>query len=131
MLQKYFMAEVNYWEKEFIDRFVVNDRKERYLEFLKGRKRRAEFLDELNHKLQYDRSKATVLPAQYREPKALISFLNSFYVEPTCHLIADSTALDGKEIRTTLAVPELLNNYCGAVMICPPKPIVIYKEEDL
>lgn len=125
------MAEVSYWEKQFVRRFVVSSRQERYLELLKGPKRRAKFLDELNHNLAYDKAKARVLPPQYKEPEALLSLLASMHVGATCYLLADGNELDGRELRVELAVPEFLFNHWGAVMICPPKPIAIYKEEDI
>lgn len=125
------MAEVGYWESEFIRRFIVADKQERYLSFLKGRKHRAKFLDELNHNLAYDKTKARILEEKYKEPENLLSLLASMYVDATCHLVADSSNLDGTKLRIELAVPELLNNHFGALMICPPKPVVIYKEEDI
>ena len=125
------MADVSYWEAQLIRRFIVADRQERYLSLLKGRKRRGKFLDELNHNLAYDKTKARILEEKYKEPQNLLSLLASMYVEATCHLIADSNSLDGKELRIELAVPGFLNNYFGALMICPPKPVVLYKEEDI
>jgi len=110
--------------------FATKDRQERYLALLKGRKHRSKFLDLLNHDFAYDRAKATILPAAYKEPEPLISLLAANYVNPTCHLIADSNEFDGKELRIEFAVSEFLNNCFGALMICPPKPIVLYKDED-
>ena len=125
------MAEGGYWESEFIRRFIVADKQERYLCLLKGRKHRAKFLDELNHNLAYDKTKATILEEKYKEAQHLLSLLASMYVDATCHLVADSNDLDGRSLRNELAAPELLNNHFGALIICSPKPIVIYKEEDI
>jgi len=110
--------------------FAIKERQERYLALLKGRKHRAKLLDGLNHDFAYDPSKATRLPAMFREIEPLTSFLAAQYVSPTCYLMADSNDLDGKELRIDVAVTELLNNHFGALMICPPKPIALYKEED-
>lgn len=125
------MGDVDYREAQFIRRFIVAEKQERYLSLLKGRKHRAKFLDELNHNLAYDKSKATILEEKYKDPENLLSLLASMYVEPACHLVADSNSLDGQSLRIELAVPELLNNHFGALIICPPKPVVIYKEEDI
>ena len=125
------MAGVDYWEAEFIRRFIVADKQERYLSLLKGRKRRAKFLDELNHNLAYDKTKSRILEAKYKQPKNLLSLLTSMHVAATCYLIADSNSFDGEELTIELAVPEFLNNHFGALMICPPKPVVVYKEEDI
>ena len=125
------MAGVDYWEAQFIQRFIVADKQERYLSLLKGRKRRAKFLDELNHNLAYDKTKARILEEKYKEPENLLSLLASMQLGATCYLVADSNSVDRKELTIELAVPELLNNHFGALMICPPKPVVLYKEEDI
>ena len=49
----------------------------------------------------------------YKQPENLLSLLASMYVNETCHLVADSNSLDRQDLRTELAVPELLNNHFG------------------
>jgi hypothetical protein len=53
------------------------------------------------------------------------------YVNGTCYLIADGNHLDGSELRLEVGVEELIGNHWGAILICPPKPIALYKPEDI
>ncbi|MBI3828808.1 MAG: hypothetical protein HY291_04785 [Planctomycetes bacterium] len=131
------MAEVAYWEKLFVEAYIVKSKRERYLAFLKGRKHRKKILERLNHSLDYDESKACLLDAPYRAVDSLISLLRRHYVADTCYLVADGNRFDGRELRLELAVPELLQNSWGALIICPLQgkqllgtPIAVYKEED-
>src|SRR5437016_7970597 len=43
-------------EEAFVQAFIVPDKQSRYLSLLASRKRRVEFLDRLNHHLDYDPS---------------------------------------------------------------------------
>lgn len=44
--------------------------------------------------------------------------------------MADDSALDGTAMPLDRAVRELLNHPWGALIVCPPKPIAVYKAED-
>ena len=53
------------------------------------------------------------------------------HVADMCRLMADVSEQDASELRVELGVSELLGNYFGAVLICPPQPVAVYKEEDV
>lgn len=124
------MADVHPWERSFVERFICNERRDRYLTFLKSRKHRGKLLDRLNHSLDYDPALAKELPSGSRTDAGLTTVLRSLHVADTCHLVADGNEFDGRELRLERGVAELLANFLGAVLICPPKPIAVYKEED-
>ncbi len=63
------MAEVSLWEQAFVRAYIVAEKRDRYLAFLKGRKHRRKILDRLNHSLDYDERYATPLDARYKIPK--------------------------------------------------------------
>jgi hypothetical protein len=123
------MADVPEWERRFVERYIVEDAREEYLRFLKGRKRRKKILDRLNESLDYDASLARDLDPALRDPPALVAHLKSLYVRPTCHLMADGCEEDGEEVRLEHGVAALLGNHWGGVLICPPDPIAVYKGE--
>ena len=123
------MANVSHWESRMIAEFVRKDKRERYLALLKGGKRRQKVLERLNHRLDYDLDLATELTAAERTHGGLLHLLQGLHVAPTCHLMADGSDLDGKELRIERGVEALLDNHWGGLLICPPKPITIYKEE--
>lgn len=121
------MAEIDLWEKRFVEAYVEKSVRERYLAMLKGKKHRQKLLDRLNHAPGFDFSKARRLDVCDRE--TLLRLLGSLRVEPTGYVMADSSNLDGHEVRVELAVDEMLHTMWGAVLICPPKPVAIYREE--
>lgn len=123
------MADVPEWEKRFVERYVPGDARDEYLRYLKGRKHRQKILDRLNQSLDYDESLARDLDPALRDPSALVAYLKSLYVEPTCHLMADGCEEDGQDMRLERGVASLLGNHWGGLLICPPEPIAIYKGE--
>ncbi|MFO0922645.1 MAG: hypothetical protein U0905_09190 [Pirellulales bacterium] len=126
------MAEVSLWEQAFVRAYIVAEKRDRYLAFLKGRKHRRKILDRLNHSLDYDERYATPLDARYKIPKALIVYLIGRGVDRlTCCLMADGHSADGRHMRLEQAVLELLDSHWGALIICPPIPIAVYKPEDI
>lgn len=126
------MADISHWEKQFVSAFVIESKRERYLTKLKGGKHRKEILNRLNHSLDYDPACATVLDNSLKYPSALLSFLLGHGVDPLdCHFMADGNPLDGNAMRLDRAVSELLDNHWGAIIICPPRPIAVYKQEDI
>lgn len=121
------MADIAYWENRFVDAFVERSVRDRYLAMLKGHKRRQKILDRLNHNPGFDFAKARRL--SFLEVEGLFDLLASLHVYPTGYFMADGSDLDGRELRLELAVQELKRTSWGAVLICPPKPVAIYREE--
>ena len=124
------MADVSPWERHLIDRFVLRSKRERYLELLKGPKHRQKILERLNHAFDYDPAYATLLDAACKTEQGLRDLLRRRHVADTCWLMADGNAHDGHELRLEHGITELLRNHWGAVLLCPPKPIAVYKTED-
>ncbi len=125
------MAEVAWWEKRFVDEYILPEKRDRYLIKLKGPKHRAEILDRLNHVLDYRPERATRLSAHQRTRTALLELLCHHRVANTRYVMADASSVDGRELRLELAVDELLGHSWGFMLICPPVPIAVYKQEDI
>ncbi len=125
------MSEISYWEEKFVRQYIVKNRRDRYLTFLKGKKHRQKVLNKLNHNLDFHPHLGKVLMSSTKSEEGLSALLQSKHVSGVCYLIADGNDWDGKELTLELGVNELLGNELGAVLICPPKPIAIYKEEDI
>jgi hypothetical protein len=125
------VAEASEWEKRFVRRYIHKPRQERYLAFIDDEKRRPKILNRLSHTLDYDDRKATDLDKQQQTSDGLLSLLRAQNVSPTCYFMADSNDLDGSEFDLETGVDELLFSEFGAVLICPPKPIALYKPEDV
>ncbi|MEM7146915.1 MAG: hypothetical protein AAF591_17425 [Verrucomicrobiota bacterium] len=125
------MPDVAPWERKFVERYVEQSKVDRYLMKLKGRKHRREILDRLNHSLDYRSELATSIPSSERSPQRLLNLLRAERIDDTCHVLADGNENDGRELRIERAVEEIFGNAFGMVLICPPIPIALYKEEDI
>ena len=125
------MSEERSWEALFVEAYIVKSKRARYLSQLKNSKRRQKLLDRLNHALDHDEKYATELPPECQTDEALLRLLRQKNVRPTCYLIADANENDGQELRLEDAVSQLFGSQFGALIICPPKPIAIYKGEDI
>jgi len=125
------MAEVAYWERLLVEKFVIKSKRERYLEFLKGPKNRKKILERLNHAFDYDPKCSIAISASDRSKQGLFMLLRGRYVADTCFFIADGNGRDGHELRLEDGIDELTGNHWGAILICPPKPIAVYKPENV
>jgi hypothetical protein len=127
------MATISHLEQCFVETYIVAERRQRYLTFLKGRKHRQKILERLNHSLDYDKSKAQRLDASFGTVNAIIPLLRSYYaLEDSCHLMADGNPYDGGTFSLKFAVSELVSNRWGALIICPTpgSVIALYMKED-
>lgn len=125
------MAEINYWERLFVEHYIVLQKKDFYLTKLKGRKHRREILERLNHSLDYRQEAATTLSPQCRTSEAILDLLQHYRVADTCHIMAYGNSFDRREIRIEMAIDEMLGSVLGFIMICPPIPIAVYKAGDV
>jgi len=125
------MADVAHWERQFVEKYIDPSKVDRYLMKLKGRKHRAEITDRLNHALDYRPEFARLIPSSERNQDMLLELLRKKRTADTCYIMADGNENDGRELRLELAIEELLGNAFGMVLICPPIPIALYKEEDI
>ncbi len=123
------MAGISYWESILIAHFVLSHKKERYEALLKGRKKRAQFLDLLNHNFAYDPSTKFEPKGYAQTSGSLLKALDSLGVDSNCYVVADQSEYDGREIKLGTAVEEFWSSQWGMLLICPPKPIVVYKQE--
>jgi hypothetical protein len=110
---------------------VIKSKRDRYLQFLKGPKHRSKVLERLNHAFDYDPACATILSTAERSQEGLLGLLRRHYVADTCYLMADGNNHDGHSVRLEVGVEKLVGNHWGAILICPPKPIAVYKAEDV
>jgi len=124
------MATVAYLERRFIEEFVLSDRRDWYLSRLKGRKHRPEVLDLLNDGLEFDSSLAHQLNATDATPEGLLAILAGMGAEDHAHLMAYSSQHDGTDLRLERGLAELFDNGWGALLICPPRPVAVYRKRD-
>ncbi len=125
------MTNASDWEQRFVKRYIDKRRRDRYPTFLTNEKRRRKILNRLCHSLDYDETRATLPEKHDQTFDRVLELVREQGVSSVCYLMAYSSDLDGSDFELETAVKELLFSSSGAVLICPPKPIALYKPEDI
>lgn len=123
--------ELNEQEAAFVKAFIVKDKQERYLQFLANPKRRREILDRFNHVLDFDPKFATLVPKEVRTADKLTQLLRKRGAAETCHVMADSLALDGEDLPLREALVQVIAHDFGSVLCCLPDRLAFHKAEAL
>ena len=111
-------------EEATVRAFIVSERRPRYLQQMADPKRRARFLDRLNHCRDLDPRFAT--PAQ----NVTAAQLRSLGAPARCRLISDAGALDGREMSLHEALNETSFQGFGTIICCIPGRLAYYRGED-
>lgn len=118
-----------FWEEKFVDSYVLESKRSRYKKLLHDPKKRPKILDRLNHNADLDFAKAIELTGGQTFSEQLVRKLATFKLTEQCRLISDDPDLDGKSLPWKEAAELTADAWSGTIMICPPKPIVVYRAE--
>jgi hypothetical protein len=121
---------MNPWEQQFIRTFTAKHKRERYLGFLSNPKRRDKLIHELNNGLELEPSLATHVPNPERTKSGLLGLLKARGATGSAHVMALQHELDGGDLPLEEAIDVLLTSPWGVLLICPPRPVALYKAED-
>jgi len=114
------------WETKFVDAFVLKQKRSRYKTFLSNLRKRNKFLDRLNHNADFDFDKAIEIKPLV---KILMKALEDYRIEKYCWMISDHSEIDGQLLPISQAIELTVDATWGTIMICPPKPIAVFREE--
>ncbi len=120
----------NYWEAKFVDAYVTKSKRSRYKKLLRNPTKRRKILDRLNHNADLDYEKAIRLSGAQAFSDELITKLSTYKIDAQCWLISDDSQLDGRLLPIREACELTAGADWGTIMICPPKPIAVYRAED-
>ncbi len=123
------MSDQRTWEKRFVNAFVLNIRRPRYKTCLPDRSMRSGVLDRLNHCTDFDPNYLTRLTGHSASADGLQEILAAEDVADLCWLMSGDAALDGRNCPVAEGTQLVANADWGTVMICPPRPIGIYRPE--
>ena len=112
-------------EEATIRAFIVPAKRVRYLSLLANEKRRAKFLDCLNHCRDIDNRYATVLPST----ADAFSLLCECGAPDLCHVISDCRDMDGREMPLEDAVAHAESVGWGTILCCIPGRLAYYLDE--
>ena len=118
------------WEQYFIETFALKQKRERYMGFLSNPKRRAKLIYEVNNGLELEPSFATEVPHSERTKAGLSRLLKASGALENAHVMALQHELDGHDVPLEDAIGVVLSSSWGVALICPPRPVVLYKAEN-
>jgi len=112
-------------EAATIHAFIVPSKRDRYLSFFANGKRRAKFLDCLNHCHDFDTRFATELPIPADGP----AVLRSHGAPDECRVISDCREIDGRDMPLEDAVDRAEFIGWGTILCCIPGRLGYYLDE--
>ena len=112
-------------EEATIRAFIIPPRRPRWLESLAAEKRRASFLDRLNHCRDIDERYATPVPSN----ADVFALLKARGAPVTCYVLSATAALDARELPLAEAVAELERGGWGTIISCLPGRLAYYYDE--
>lgn len=115
---------------EFVRAFIVADKQARYLEKLSSPKKRGPFLDRLNHQLDYQPERATLVPRGQQSDTNIEALLKSRGAPPKCWVISSWHEWDARETLLREALSAVVGSGMGTVLSCVAGRLAYYEAED-
>jgi hypothetical protein len=112
-------------EEATIRAFIKREKLDRYLTLLANAKRRARFLDCLNHCRDFDIRYVQELASTADVQSLLIARRAS----PLCHVISDDQSLDGQAMPLAEAIGAAEFAAFGTILCCIPGRLAYYVDE--
>lgn len=117
-------------EEAFVQAFIVPDKQSRYLSLLASRKRRAVFLDRLNHHLDYDPKVVTRVPPDRQTADRIEALLRKLGAPVSCHVISSRSEWDAQDTPLHDALELIVGSSIGTILCCVPGRLAYYEAED-
>jgi hypothetical protein len=110
-----------------LKRFFIKQKRKRYIEFVKG-KRRKEFANSLAHcrDLRYDSFVELVRGDIIQQIMNHVSHLND---NKSCYVISENDNIDGKRMSIEKALHEVIGHSLGTLLVFGNAEIVYYEGE--
>jgi hypothetical protein len=105
--------------------FIVPAKRDRYATLLGNPKKRASFLNGLNHCHDFDTRYATPLPSTADVP----ALLRSHGASETCRVISDYREIDGQVMSIEDAIRQAEGSGMGSLLCCVPGQLAYYVGE--
>lgn len=113
-------------ESAFINEYVVKNKRQRYLGFIKSPKRRKTFLEMLYHGNDLDKNKLRPLTGHF-ETEIGKRIVGSQIT--SCHIISVDSSLDGRQMPVKGALAEIVAYTEGIVLIFGQCELIYYLGE--
>ena len=115
-------------EKKLIEKFIIKEKKERYLTFIEKEKTRKKFLNELYHFKDFNWSLFEKIPGNEQEGERILSKLNEKKNITSCYVISVDENFDGKTYSLKDAIEQIVWIE-GTIKVFGEADIVYYEGE--
>lgn len=112
-------------EETLIRAFIAAERRPRWLEFLRSEKKRARFLDRLNHCRDFDPRFVEVQPSN----ADVAGILTARDAPTVCHVISAAEDIDGRTMQLSEAVVAAEQAGWGTLIGCIPGRLAYFYDE--
>jgi hypothetical protein len=116
-------------ETEFVEAFVVPQKRERYVEFLQSPKRRSKLLAELYHFTDFNPAYLVPLAGSIDSADGVISELRKRGAPANCQVISTQPELDGTAASLSDVIHKVFAFAEGTIVICGPGKLGYYEGE--
>jgi len=117
-------------EEAFVQRFIVEDKQERYLFFLSKPATRNKFLSELYHNLVINEKWTTELASRELDPTQVAQRLRAYGAGSQAYVTSPDDQLDGKWLELEKVLSEIIENDSAAILCCVTGKLAFYQSED-
>lgn len=117
-------------EAAFVRAFIVANKRSRYLTLLAS-KRRREFLQRLDHQLDYEPSLARRIPAEQQSNESIEALLCERGASDQCYVISSNDDWDGRTMSLRHALADVVGCGFGTVLSCVPGRLAYWESEDI
>ena len=117
-------------EAEFIRRFVVSQRRRRYLSLLESHKGRKKLLEALNHFDELDPQYARLVPADSQTVNHNEMLLKRKGALDSCHVTSSNADIDDREMSLSEALRETVGSGSGTIISCIPGKLAYFEGEE-
>jgi hypothetical protein len=111
---------MNLHEQQFINVFIIKDKRDRFLQFLKNPKGRKDLISELAHFKHLDSKLIVKIPGSQQNVENICNFLKSKGSPDECYVLSENVALDGKFLQMDYVIKEILGSGLGTIVSCRP-----------
>jgi hypothetical protein len=118
-------------EEELIRAFIVETKRQRYLDFVSKPKTRKKFLLELAHFKSLDPRYLVTIPPSKQHPKDIAEILTQKGAPPVCWVTSEDRRLDGKEMALSEALCAVVGRQMGTFLSCMPGRLAYFEGEDM
>ncbi len=125
---------MNIHEEQFVRNFIVQRKRERYLELLAKEKTRYRITSNFDHCDDLEEKFKTQVSPNLQNAEAVYQILKEKNSPDTCYILSYDDEIDGKEMNLKKALELIFDTpfiHTGIFISCVPGKLVFYSSEEI